>query len=116
MSEKKEYIKIRGAREHNLKQANISHAIIKGYVYENWKFEVIENIDYIDSSGYEKLIDGFDSLTIKHTETNEELEFSNPKKLKDYFGIIGHDIKQYIKRNNLIFGKWKIIKVNNVFI
>ena len=33
------------------------------------------------------------------------------KKLKDYFKLEGHDIKQYFKRGILIFSKWKIIQI-----
>lgn len=104
------------AKEHGLKQANISHALINNTIYNNWKFETIKDISYIESSCYEKLIDTYDTITIKHIETGEKLTFNNPKKLKDHFGIVGHDIKQYIIKNNLIFSKWKIEKVNDKLI
>lgn len=104
------------AKDHGLKQANISHSLRNNTIYDNWKFETIKDISYTESSGYENLINTYDTLTIKNVETKEELTFDNPKKLKDYFGIVGHDIKQYITRNNLIFSKWKIIKINNELI
>lgn len=104
------------AKEHGLKQASISHALINNTIYDNWKFKTVKDINYIESSCYEKLIDTYDTITIKHIETEEELMFDNPKKLKDHFGIVGHDIKQYINRGNLIFSKWKIVKVNDKLI
>ena len=104
------------ARDHSLKQASISQALINNRPYENWEFEIIKDLNYLETSGYNSLIDIFDDITIKHIETNAELHFTNPKKLKDYFGMVGHDVKQYITRDNLIFSKWKIIKINNEYI
>ena len=35
-------------------------------------------------------------------ETGEELVFSNPKALKDYFGFKGHDLAHYLYEGNLM--------------
>jgi len=101
------------ASEHNLKQANISHALTNKTQHENWIFEILEDISYKECSAYTNYINTCDSITIKNIETNEELRFDNSKQVLDYFGFVGHDLKQYIKRKNLLFSKWKIIKVND---
>lgn len=102
------------ANDYNLKQTNISYALINKTQYENWVFEILENIPYKESSAYVNYIDTCDSITIKNIETNEELEFDNSKQVLEHFGFVGHGLKQYIKRNNLLFSKWKIIKVNDL--
>lgn len=104
------------AKDHHINQANISQALIKNRPYENWIFEAIKDLEYTETSAYNNMIDLFDNITIKHIETDEEMFFTNPKKLKDHFGMVGHDVNQYITRGILIFSKWKIIKINNQYI
>lgn len=97
------------AKEHNLQQPMVSHAIQEGAIYGNFKFERIKKISYADSSAYENLINLTDNIVIKNIKTNEIKEFKTVVELKRYFNLTGNDIKQYINRNNLIFSEWKII-------
>jgi hypothetical protein len=99
------------AKEHNLNQAKISHAIRKNVIYENWEFELIEKTTYKEASGYDNFINQLSNIGIQNIKTNETKIFTTIKELKDYFGLRGNDIKQYIKRNNLIFSEWKVIQV-----
>lgn len=98
------------AREHNLKQASISHAIKDNTIYENWEFELIEKTTYKEASGYANLIDTYDETILENVNTHEIKTFNTKKELKDYFGIKGHDILQYLKNNQLIFSEWKVIQ------
>jgi hypothetical protein len=98
------------AKEHDLKQASISHAIKDNTVYENWEFELIEKTTYKEASGYTNLIDTYDETILENIKTHERKIFSTKKELKDYFGIKGHDILQYMKNNQLIFSEWRVIQ------
>ena len=98
------------AKEHNLEQASISHAIKTGIMYNNWKFELIKKIKYTDGSGYKKLISNITNVILENIKSHEKLTFNNPKEAKDYLGLKGHDFRQYFKREQLILGEWKILQ------
>ncbi len=101
------------AKEHNLHQASISHCLINNCDFDNiWRFEAIKNIDIKDSSGYDKFISLTKDVIIENIKTKERLSFKTIKELKNYFNITGNDVKNYLKNNHLIFGKWKIIQYN----
>lgn len=99
------------ALEHNLEQAIISNRLRGGNngIYDNWYFEKIKEISYIESSGYKNLINLTDDVSIKNIETEEIHTFKTLKELKEYVGIKGHDLNGYIKYGNLIMDKYKII-------
>jgi hypothetical protein len=98
------------AKEHGLVQSRISNAIKKGVVYENWEFELIEKTTYKEASGYTNFIDTCNETVLENIKTHEIKTFVTKKELKDYFGIKGHDILQYLKNNQLIFSEWKVIQ------
>ena len=96
--------------KHNIPQASIS-ACLKGKsnLAGDWKFEIIEELDFMNYSGYDNYINTLDDIKIQNVFTGEILEFKHGKELKDYFGFTGHDLRRYITHNNLICSKWKII-------
>lgn len=98
------------AKIHNLEQSRISHAIRNKTVYESWEFELIEKTTYKEASGYTNLIDTYDETVLENIKTHEQKTFTTKKELKDYFGLKGHDILQYLKNNQLIFSEWKVIR------
>ena len=94
------------AKEHKLNQARISHCLIYGDTYDcDWKFEVLENIDYQNSSAYDNLISLTEDIVVKNIYTNEELIFKTIVDLKKYFNLEGHSIEKKF----LIHSKWRII-------
>lgn len=97
------------AKEHNLNQPMISHAILNNTIYNNWRFEFIEKINYKDASCYDNFMDLISEVVIENIDTLEKKTFRTKKELKDFFGLKGHDIKQYLHKNQLIFSKWRII-------
>ena len=98
------------AKEHGLSQAMISHAIKNKTIYNNWEFELIEKTTYKEASGYANYIDTIEETILENIKTHERKTFITKKELKDYFGIKGHDILQYLKNSQLIFSEWKVIK------
>ena len=103
-------IKKQFAKEHNLKQTNISYAIKNNTYHGDWKFELIQEIDVKDSSAYQNQISNLDGIIIKNICTNEIKKFKTIKDMKDFVGCVGHDINQYIIKNHILMDKWKIIK------
>lgn len=98
------------AKKYNLEQPYVSHAISNNTIYNGWKFELIKKINYAEASCYKTFINTINNVIIENIDTKERLIFETPKQLKKYFGLKGHDIKQYFKNNQLIFSKWKIIQ------
>ena len=98
------------AKEHNLKQTNISYAIKNNTYHGDWKFELIQEIDIKDSSAYQNQISNLDGIIIKNIYTNEIKKFKTIKDMKDFVGCVGHDINQYIIKNHILMDKWGIIK------
>lgn len=97
------------AKEHGLEQSNISHCLLGNCEqYNGWIFEILEELDYKNYSGYDNSIELFNNLKAINIETGEELIFSNPKALKDHFGLKGHDLAHYLYEGNLLFSKWKV--------
>ena len=41
------------------------------------------------------------------------MEFKSGKELKNYFGLKGHDLVQYIKTNQILMNEWRIIDKKN---
>lgn len=97
------------AKKYNLKQALISHAILNNEVYGDWKFELIEKVTYKEASCYDNFMDLISEVVVENIETKEVKTFKTKKELKAFFDLKGNDIKQYFKRNQLIFSKWKIL-------
>ena len=76
----------------------------------NCSTSLIKKINYVDASCYKTFINTINNVIIENIDTKERLIFETPKQLKKYFGLKGHDIKQYFKKNQLIFSKWKIVQ------
>ena len=99
-------------KEHNIPQANISYCLIHNVDYhKTWRFEIIKDINYTESSGYNNLIKLSNDVIIENIKTNERKIFKTIKELKDFLGLQGHDIRQYIRSGYLIMSKWKIIQI-----
>lgn len=98
------------AMEHDLNQANISHAIKEKSQYNEWEFELIEKTTYKEASGYSNFMKTVTETILENVKTHEIKTFVSKKDLKDYFGIKGHDILQYSTNNQLIFSEWKVIQ------
>lgn len=92
------------AIKYGLEQTRVSEAIINNKIYNNWKFEIIENIDYKDSSGYNNLIKDKD-IILKSIDTGMILYFETINQMKKYLGLKGHSIH----KDGLILNKWEIV-------
>lgn len=105
----KEYIsdnQKRFAKEHNIQQASISHCLINNRDYNGeWRFETIKNISYKDGSGYEKMIESIEDVSLRNIHTGETLTFKTQRELKDYFGFTGHSVAD----STFINGCWQIV-------
>lgn len=97
------------ARDNNLNQASISQAIKENSTYNGWIFELIKKTSYKESSAYTNYIDTINEITIENIKTKEVKTFITQKDLKEFFNIKGHDIKQYYKKDQLIFSKWRVV-------
>ena len=62
-----------------------------------------------ESSAYQNHLDTVDSITIQNINDNRIMEFKSGKELKNYFGLKGHDLVQYIKTNQILMNEWRII-------
>lgn len=98
------------AKQYNIPQPIVSKAVRTNGIYKSWKFELLEVLDYIDSTSYNNLIEQYENIKVQNIKTNEVLEFQTQSELKDYFGLKLNSLNSYIKRGNLILGKWKVIK------
>lgn len=96
------------AKDHNLIQALISHAILNNSIYDDWQFELIEELSYKESTLYNNFIDTINSYKLTNIKTNEEHIFNSGKELKDYLGFTGHDLSAYINKNNILMDKYKL--------
>lgn len=90
----------------NIPQATISKYVKNESIVGNIKFKKLKKIDYIDSSGYNNMINNIEDVNIRNVFTGEVLSFKTIEKLKNHFNIKGH-----LTRNsyNLIFSEWEII-------
>ena len=79
-------------------------------VYNGWKFEYISKTTYKESTAYENQINTVDSITVKNINDGRVMEFKTSKDLKDYFGLNGHDINQYIITGHTLLSEWKVIE------
>lgn len=90
----------------NIPQSQISQYVRNESIVGNIQFKKIEKIDYVNSSGYNTMIDNKGGIRVRNIFTGDILEFKTIQLLKNYFGIRGH-----LTRNsrNLIFSEWEII-------
>lgn len=94
--------------EHNIQQASISHALKNNVPHNEWLFETIKDIEYMDSSGYDALVDLSCDITVKNIFTEELLTFETGKALKDHFGLKGHSL-DYSNKTQLIHSQWEFV-------
>ena len=92
-------------------QATIS-AMLLGKIdntYNNWNFELLDEISPKDSSSYQNQLMTVDGYTIKNINDGRIMEFNSGQELKDYFGLNGHDINHYIKTGHILMSEWEVI-------
>ena len=77
--------------------------------YNGWCFELLDEIERKESSAYQNHIMTVDGYTIKNINDGRILEFSSGQELKDYFGLNGHDVGQYIKNDHILMSEWEVI-------
>lgn len=96
-----------------ISQSQISFLLLNGITtpYNGWSFELIDEIDRKDSSAYHNQLMTVDGYTIKNINDNRIIEFNSGQELKDYLGINGHDLKQYIYNNHILMDEWVIVSV-----
>mgnify|MGYP004459893673 CR=1 FL=1 len=99
-----------------IKQAVISHRLINrdNSPINGWKFEYIDKTTYKDASSYENFINTLDGISIENIYDGRRMDFRTGKELKDYFGLNGHDLMQYIKTGHTLLSEWKIVKNRSV--
>lgn len=92
-------------------QASISHYLLNGdtSIHNGWSFELIGQITRKESSAYQNHLDTVDSITIQNINDGNIMKFQSGKELKDYFGLKGHDLMQYIKTGQILMSQWRII-------
>lgn len=92
-------------------QANISHYLLNGdtSIHNGWSFELIGQTTRKESSAYQNHLDTVDSITIQNINNGHIMKFQSGKELKDYFGLKGHDLMQYIKTGQILMSQWRII-------
>lgn len=93
-------------------QAQISSILRKGYTgeYNGWTFQLLGEKEYTESSGYRKLIQSHDQITVENINTGQRLTFETSKELAKYFGLNGHDIGSYFKSGHTLLSEWKMIE------
>jgi hypothetical protein len=98
-----------------ISQGIISHILLGESCnpYNGWYFEMIDEIERKSSSAYQNQLATVDGYTIKNIKDGRILEFESGEELKKYFGLRGHDIRHYIKKNHILMSEWKIISSNN---
>ena len=92
-------------------QATIS-AMLLGKIdntYNNWTFELLDEISPKDSSAYQNQLMTVDGYTIKNINDGRIMEFNSGQELKDYFGLNGHDTNHYIKTGHILMSEWEVI-------
>ena len=97
------------AKKYKLKQSDISKTVLNNGCNGNWKFELMQEIDVKESSAYKNQINSLDNIKIEDINTGEVKIFNTGKELKDYLGLTGHDIRQYINKNHILMDKYKIL-------
>ena len=95
-------------------QAIISHILLgeTENPYNNWYFELLDEIERKDSSAYQNQLMTVDGYTIKNINDGRILEFNSGQELKDYFGLNGHDANHYIKTGHTLMSEWEVISKN----
>lgn len=99
------------AKIHKLSQAMISHAILNNEVYGGFKFELIKKLNYSETTAYDNFIKTINGVTIQNINTNEIRSYDTIEELKRELGIKGHDIRQYVVRDNILMSDWKVISI-----
>ena len=80
--------------------------------YNGWCFELLDEIERKESSAYQNHLMTVDGYTIKNINDGRILDFNSGQELKDYFGLNGHDVGQYIKNDHILMSEWEIISRN----
>ena len=96
-------------REHELNQAMISHAILNNDIYGDFKFELIDRVEYLNSSAYQNFLRTVHEISIKNIITGDIKSYKTIKEMKEELGLKGNDIRQYMYRDNILMNEWKII-------
>lgn len=92
-------------------QATISAMLLgkTDSAYNNWTFELLDEINPKDSSAYQNQLLTVDGYTIKNINDGRIMEFNSGKELRDYFGLNGHDTNHYIKTGHILMSEWEVI-------
>lgn len=92
-------------------QATISAMLLgkTDSTYNNWTFELLDEINPKDSSAYQNQLLTVDGYTIKNINDGRIMEFNSGQELRDYFGLNGHDINHYIKTGHILMSEWEVI-------
>ena len=69
----------------NIPQATISKYVKNESIVGNIKFKKLKKIDYIDSSGYNNMINNIEDVNVRNVFTGEVLSFKTIEKLKKSF-------------------------------
>lgn len=96
-------------------QAIISHILLNRAEnpYKNWYFELLYELENRkESSAYQNQLMTVEGYTIKNINDGRILEFNSGQELKDYLGLNGHDVNQYIKTNHILMSEWEIVSKN----
>ena len=94
-------------------QAKISNMIKNGTQVNGWRCEYIGSTTYTNASSYQNFLNTIDSIIIQNIKTKETKIFNTPKELREFVGIKGHDVKQYIKAGHILMNEWKIISIDS---
>lgn len=92
-------------------QAIISHILLgkTNNLYNNWYFELLDEIERKDSSAYQNHLMTVDGYTIKNINDGRIMEFNSGQDLRDYFGLNGHGTNHYIKTGHILMSEWEVI-------
>ena len=98
-----------------ISQAMISHMLLGKAENPNgnWRFELLDELENRkESSAYQNQLMTVEGYTIKNINDGRILEFNSGQELKDYLGLKGHDINQYIKTGHTLMSEWEIVSKN----
>lgn len=99
------------AKMNNLSQAMVSHAIFNNNTYGDFKFELIEKLNYSDTSAYSNFMKTIKGVSIQNINTNEIRYYDTVVNLKKDLRLKGNDLKQYLVRDNILMNEWKVINI-----
>lgn len=98
-----------------ISQAMISH-ILLGEAENpncNWYFELLDELENRkESSAYQNQLMTVEGYTIRNINDGRILEFNSGQELKNYLGLNGHDVNQYIKTGHILMSEWEIVSKN----